>query len=60
MAWYFIGVYIRNSRPYWALGEKKFSHVQKYIFSTLKEKFRIPKWPCNILYYNSLASICAK
>ena len=44
----------------WALGEKKFSHVQKLIFSILKEKFRISKWPSNILYYNSLASICAK
>ena len=45
MVWYFIGVYI-----IWPLGDTKFLFECWKVFSTLEEKFRISKRPCNILY----------
>ena len=57
MFWYFIGVYIINRTLHGRLEiwnsssrvEKIFHLFVKY-FSTLKEKFCIFAWPCNILY----------
>ena len=60
--WYFIGVYIINRTLHGRLKIQNFpSCVEKYLtrslrslmkyFSTLKEKFRISAWPCNILIH---------
>ena len=61
MVWHFIGIYIINRTLHDRLEIQNFSsRVEKYFmserservkyFSTLKEKFRISAWPCNILY----------
>ena len=53
MVWHFIGVYIINRTSHGRLEIRNFSSrvetLVKY-FSTLEEKFRISKRPCNILY----------
>ena len=62
--WYFIGVYTINKTLHGHLKTQNFSSsVKKYFtrllrslfkhFSTLKEKFRIFKRPCNILYISN-------
>ena len=53
MVWHFIGVYIINRTLHGRLEIRNFSSrvetLVKY-FSTLEEKFRISKGPCNIIY----------
>ena len=65
----FIGVYIINITLPGRLEIQNFSSsVEKYFtskhserveyLSTLEEKFRIPSWPCNILYIFSVGCWC--
>ena len=59
MVWYFIGVYIIKANIFscWKnYFTRSLRSLVKY-FSTLEEKFRISKRPCNILYLALLNTI---